>query len=695
MAGTFTVTAPTTADNIKHKVAASVFLSRATFGPSTTTINDLAARMDAIGVKPALAEWIDQQMALPVCTDVTRVPNIETEIVNLPVCSHRDLAEKMEAVDVAFYSETNDKHERYPNQAWWHIALTADDQLRQRMAWALSQIFVATNTSVTNGLDQTGRGRWLGIAGYYDHMVNNAYGNYRDLLGEVTFSPIMGSYLSHARNAKGTEKGNGVTTYPDENYAREVMQLFSIGLIELENDGSWKYEDSEPKETYNNERIKAFARLFTGLAYANEPFKGHNYGGGQHRNLNAPMVMFDGTQDLTTGLYGDVYDDGNSQTNDADAVNYHDFKDKTLLNGVTLSGYTDGAAEINAGLDNIFNHSNVGPFIARRLIQRFIMSNPSKSYIQRVALAFNDNGKGVRGDFKAVLKEVLLAPEAISTYTITQEDNTVSFRSKGTEYSRLSEPVLRITAMLRAFFYEGKTYPVEDRDTFTLPIEPYLSQNPLDETDPNYDPSYVGTEYPEHYYMLAGSLRLYQDSSGDLQDKYDQEVYSQHHVFNFYLPDHQPAGSIITNTPTANIPNGLLVAPEFEILNAVTANDTANLMRDAILSKTGLEKYGYFMGALQHAYVREEDNIDNVEINSINILDFNEANDIFNTTADPVDSKPEELLSYLDLLLCNGSLSDETKDAIKNAFTSESATPYLQVKIAIHGVLMSPSCVVQ
>ena len=220
----------------------------------------------------------------------------------------------------------------------------------------------------------------VGLASYYDTLPEHSFGNYRDLLLAVTLHPSMGFFLSHVNNAKTDAEAN---TFPDENYAREVMQLFSIGLYELNPDGSQR-RDSEGNTiaTYDNEDIQEFAKIFTGLAYDasdREPAFGRN-----QAVFQLPMVMFD---------------------------EYHEPGEKRLLNGQVVGDGQTGLEDIEDAIDNLFNHPNVGPFVGRQLIQRLVTSNPSPAYITRISEVFADNGDGVRGDMKAVVKAILTDEE--------------------------------------------------------------------------------------------------------------------------------------------------------------------------------------------------------------------------------------------------------------------------------------------
>jgi uncharacterized protein (DUF1800 family) len=271
------------------------------------------------------------------------------------------------------------------------------------MAFALSEIFVVSDLSLLVTSHE-------GMTNYYDLLVTHALGNYRDLLKTVTLSPMMGAYLSMARN----QKPNPATgSEPDENYAREVMQLFSIGLNQLHPDGSLKLgADALPIPTYSQADIVGLARVFTGW--------GFYYAG------TAPNGWFQwGPRDDINPLM--------------QYPEFHDTGAKTILNGTAIPAGLTGAQELELAVDAIFNHPNVGPFIARQLIQRFVTSNPSPGYIYRVAQVFNNNGSGVRGDLFATLRAILLDYEARAAAPL----NTIS-------YGKQREPLLRVSHMLRA-----------------------------------------------------------------------------------------------------------------------------------------------------------------------------------------------------------------------------------------------------
>jgi uncharacterized protein (DUF1800 family) len=331
--------------------SAARLLDRTTFGADYALIESVAQEGNQV--------WLDRQFTLPASN-------------HLPVVTrYGDL--------YGYEVNANPPPGTYRRFAWWERTLTAPDQLRQRVAYALTQVFVVSDNVDDLFINP------LGLASYYDTLLAHAFGNFRDLLYAVTLHPVMGIYLSHVNNGKSDPVAN---TFPDENYAREVMQLFSIGLFELNADGSQKLNASaNPIPTYDNDDIQEFAKIFTGLSYGPAQQGGASFFGKQAPVLHVPMVMFDA---------------------------FHEPGEKRLLNGVVVPAGQTGIEDISDAIDNLFNHPNVGPFIGRLLIQRLVTSNPSPAYVGRVAAAFAGGGGMPRGDMRAVLRAVLLDPEAVS-----------------------------------------------------------------------------------------------------------------------------------------------------------------------------------------------------------------------------------------------------------------------------------------
>lgn len=371
---------------------AARFLTQATFGPTRAEIT----RLRQIGYNA----WLNEQFALP-------------------FSGHQNYLDQ-----IATIPEDVGQHIRY--EAFMQRALSAPDQLRQRLALALSEILVIS--------DQSGaiNGEPFAMAHYYDQLGTHALGNYRALLEKVTLDPVMGHYLSMFRNQRPDPVNN---VRPDENYAREIMQLFSIGLVALNPDGS--AVDGDPATpgvqtvaSYDQDTIRGFAHVFTGWAWFNCPADNFEYcgpgatGAGWLQPM-APNVEFHALE-------------GNKQLLDYPGV--------ALPGGILPADPRPGATtqtvrdNLAAALDNVFGHPNVGPFISRRLIQRLVSSNPSPAYLGRVAAKFNNNGNNVRGDLGAVVRAILLDPEARAR-PVT-----------GATAGKLREPLLRWTQVWRALF---------------------------------------------------------------------------------------------------------------------------------------------------------------------------------------------------------------------------------------------------
>ncbi|MDG2361557.1 MAG: DUF1800 family protein, partial [Hellea sp.] len=297
------------------------------------------------------------------------------------------------------------QHRSY-SAAFWNAMVDGDDQLRQRMVFALSQITVISDLSMGD--------RPRMNAHYVDALYKHAFGNYKELLKEITYTPAMANFLTYYRNRDNSDQ-NPLQT-PDENYAREFLQLFTMGVTELNMDGTQKLVNGMPVETYSNEDIVGLARVFTGLSCG-----GIDFWNCENYDEMAPLVMYQ---------------------------NYHSKNEKKFL-GKTIGAYVDGDTAIAQAIDHIFEHPNLAPFIATRLIQRFTASSPTPEYIERVATAFEngsytsaDNtqfGEGVRGDLKATLSAILL------------DEQFFNGEKKSNKDGKLREPVLKFIHWARAF----------------------------------------------------------------------------------------------------------------------------------------------------------------------------------------------------------------------------------------------------
>jgi uncharacterized protein (DUF1800 family) len=294
-------------------------------------------------------------------------------------------------------------YEERAYEAIWQQWLTEPGQLRARMSFALSEIFVISNVAPDL--------HTYALASYMDMLNRNAFGNYRQLLEEVTLHPAMGYYL----NMIGSKKADPARgTHPNENYAREVMQLFSIGLYRLNPDGTRILDgQGQPVPTYDESVVKALAAAFTGWNFAGNDTSKPGVFDPAKENWLEPLLPWE---------------------------MWHDTGAKTLFDGITLPPGQGARKDMKDALDALFNHPNVGPFVGRQLIQRFVTSNPSPAYIARVAGAFANNGQGVRGDLRAVVRAVLLDPEARDLA-----------RAAEPGWGKQREPVIRFANFLRAF----------------------------------------------------------------------------------------------------------------------------------------------------------------------------------------------------------------------------------------------------
>jgi len=365
---------------------ASRFLTQATFGPTSKDIQRLSAM--------TYAAWLDDQFAKP--------QTLHRLYMNQAAADLQSIGQQLSRTN--FFD------------SYWSQALGADDQLRQRAAFALSEVMVISFA------DGTLTNQPRGVASYYDMLGENAFGNFRKLLEDVALHPMMGVYLTWLGNQKENVETGRV---PDLNFAREVTQLFTIGQWKLNPDGSTVVgADGQPVPAYTGADLAGLSQVFTGWSW----YAGPNLTDrtnrrylGQDANLERDWRPMQAYNEYTPN------------------TSFHSVSAKTFL-GVTIPAKTaaDGEGDLKIALDTLFNHPNVGPFIGKQLIQRLVTSNPSPAYVGRVSAAFNDNGSGVRGDMKAVWRAILLDPEA---------------RMPGTApgYGKVREPVLRLGNFMRAF----------------------------------------------------------------------------------------------------------------------------------------------------------------------------------------------------------------------------------------------------
>ena len=508
---------------------ASRFLTRTTFGASAASIEAFNALAEDNAVtgdshKRKASTWVTAQMATARSS------------------KHYDYIVTKKA-EVDAYNLANNATTTFGNEvmreSFWNQAITGNDQLRQRAALALSEVLVVSSYGASQDAFE--------LAAYLDILNDGAFGNFRDLLYNTALSPAMGRFLSHLRN-------DGGNSNPNENFAREILQLFSVGLVLLNDDGTPK---SGNPPSYDEGTVKGFAKVFTGFSY-DDPYcnttdvsyaiplascvdvyntthpdwgwspdnddRGPNFPPVM-AGWKRPMVPFFGRhsklskQLLTYTIYPSAVASCSAAIAQAAAGGLL----PALTVGTTGSGTrvttTQAYATINSAIDNIFCHPNVGPFISKHLIKLLVTSTPSTGYVSRVTSKFNNNGSNVRGDMATVLKTILLDDEAITP------ENLVTLERR--KFGKLKAPILRLSALLRAF---------------------------------------PGTPPPSGKYKLHDIDSLeYGINQGPLQSPT---------VFNFYHPDFSPPGPLKLNNA---------LGPEFEITTTTSIAATQNYFGNAVV----------------------------------------------------------------------------------------------------------------
>lgn len=554
---------------------ASRFLARSSMGFTMEEVQSLAET----GIEP----WIDAQFDAPVSSHTQ--PTIDFVLSLLDEC-------------VDSFGEETCEDDFMPiagmwRAIWWDNVMKGEDQLRQRVAMALSEILVlSSNSQLLNRPD--------GLANYYDILVNNAFGNYRDILMEMTLHPAMGSYLSHLNNPMTVESLN---IRPDENFAREVMQLFTIGLYQLQPNGERKVNMSTGQyiPSYRDKDIRELAKVFTGLGGGKSinPAQPNNIAFGKAFNrisVTDPMVMFE---------------------------EWHEQGEKTIVGNHVIPAGQSGMQDIEEAIDVLFQHDNTGPFVCRQLIQRMVKSNPTPFYIERVANVFADNGNGVRGDMKAVVKAILTDAEAYECYW--QDDITNGM---------LRSPLLRYTQMMKGLKAE------------------------------------TGDD-------------LFRNNGASYEFMVGQNILASPTVFNFYAPDY---------VPNAEFAYEGLVGPEFQILTSGTSSNYVNYMLLALMGDYLNDRFGLWgqNNELQN-FLNGPD---------AQLLTYDENKEKYEAyLADPIWEElaysPYDLVDYLDILLTNGSLREETKLEIVQSLTQEQIfTPEEAKYYAVFRIMIDPDFVV-
>ncbi len=504
---------------------ASRFLEQATFGATDADIHHLSL----IGYQA----WLNEQFAIQ---QTMQAPAVEQAlIINNPPCATGNTT-----CNATLFVQNN-QSEIYVQNSFWQQSLAGTDELRQRVRYALGELFVisGTNPQVQN--------MPRGEANYYDVLGADAFGNFRTLLQDVTLNPMMGQFLS----MQGNDKGNA-TTDPDENYAREVMQLFTIGLYQLNDDGTQQLGPTgQPIPTYSNTDVMGLAAVFTGFSW------------------NVPGNTSDTAWSNCCIYVGPGY--GEDLLPMQSYPNHHSTVEKDFL-GVTIpaSSTPDPNGDLTIALDTLFNHPNLPAFFSKQMIEHLVTSNPSPAYVSRVAAVFKDNGQGVRGDMKAVITAILLDPEA--------RDSSTDFSNP--QYGKVRETVLRYTEWARAFTAQSRTgfYDLASTEDPIWGLGEMSLRSPtvFNWFAPGYVPpgtsiSQAGLVAPEmqmtNVTTVVGYLNFMQGSIGSSQ-QYGTDVYSNYDT---------EMGLAATPGPLLDRVNLLLMAGEMDstlysqILDAVSA----------------------------------------------------------------------------------------------------------------------------
>lgn len=547
------------------------FLTQATFGPTLETINDMKARVTTAGGDriAAYRTWIDEQLAMtpPSLLTYTTAANAEEW-----------------SIRGADYSVLQLNRRR----GWWLLSMASNSQLKERFGFALSEIFVISESdAITNN-------RAYGAANYYDMLRDAASGNYRTVLENVSKSPMMGNYLSHLRNSKATYDTSGnLLISPDENYAREIMQLFSIGLVGLHPDGSLKLDgNGSPIPTYNQNDITEMARVFTGWSFS------------KRNNPSTSTTVIDNNT-FNNGNGNSYYESQWTNPMKMFSAN-HDTGAKNVI-GLSLPPGQTGDLDLAAVLNHLNAHPNTAPFICRRLIQRLVTANPSAGYLYRVSEEFRLTG----GNFPAVIRKILLDPEARSP------QDAITLASSG----KAKEPIIRSTAFLRAFGAKS-TMLLTDLLAFGYP------QSEIDKFQTG-----IG-----RYQLNSTTTTI------------GQSPLAAPNVFNWFLPDYSPPGILSTNgllspelqlaneTSTVNatnfLYNGIYASGGLSTTVGYTGQTSQRIFSDFI--------------PLETLYMAVMDTNGDGTITSLDTGAFN------NTTA--ITNACDAVLDRIDLLLCAGEL---------------------------------------
>ncbi|MCG7981487.1 MAG: DUF1800 family protein [Candidatus Thiodiazotropha lotti] len=592
-------------DEMAHRL-----LLQTTFGPIQSEIG----RVKSLGI----SGWIDHQLnmnsAYSSPTDGWKTHLERTQEIALQAEPGVDWYESNQIFNQQPHSSSV---KDYQMAAWWESALGATapnrqqigtDQLRQRIAYALSQLLVVSTSSPT----MMSRGESLAV--YYDLLAKHAFGNYRQLLKEISTNPAMGVYLSHQGNRKA-DPDTG--SRPDENFAREIIQLFTVGLYELNLDGSpnrdgnhttYPDQGSHTVATYTQTDIEELAKVMTGWDLADN----NNFGQlrSSSGNYTVPMVF-------------------NPSMHEDEAAEGGDGRITLMGQTLSLNSGSDQSG-LDSALDRLFAHPNIAPYVSKHLIQRLVTSNPSANYVARVARIFNDNGQGVKGDLKAVVRGILLDPEA----------RDESYQSNPA-YGKAKEPLLAITQLLRA--------------AHVTPLNGWSSKQNV---------------AMNHVYWYR-----------EPENQINQAAMRAPSVFNFYSPGHVPSDPYFTSHQ--------LVGPEFQIQTSQMLVDynnlvvflISNLEKNRIIKNSGksLSEFAnlrkYYSLSLLTSFDTELRLFEQALENDSNGDFSNLKDDITDNNGDTPKSRGiNALIDHLDLQLLGSQMSDEYRDALKHYLMTSNYT---------------------
>jgi uncharacterized protein (DUF1800 family) len=564
------------------------FMTQASFGAAPSDLVDGAGQPKALMVR---RDWINVQLL--------KQPKKTT--VQWAV----DLMNK----DQTWISEPRTDSDQpvvrhHVTSAVWEQFLTGGDQLRQRVAYALSQILVV---SFTSDLNQ----QCLALASYHDMLLRNAFGDFKTLIKEVCKHPAMGVYLSHLRNIRP----QGVNTVPDQNFARELMQLFTIGQYELNMDGSLKLKNGSPVKTYTQFDIEMLSYVFTGWGWAKTklPEIGvvpWNYTPRNRRKsdprfvedrriMESPMEVYASYHAVTTD-YTKVHTDWVAR--DAAQLTAWGISltsPSLLKTPVSFTG--DADADLNKALGIILAHPNVAPFIAKQMIQRLVTSNPTAGYVSRVANAFKLSGLSLASLVSAILTDAEAADD--------------KFTASPT-FGKLKEPVLRMTAALRAF---------------------------------NAKPGYrwkknaAGVaEKVQNVFYVKDTIAV--TGSGYASSDFGQGPYQSPSVFNFYRPGYIPPTGLLKNDKQER-----LYAPEFQICAEAELAAYTKAVSSLVIQGFGGEMIRF-------------DGFNEYSMPCL-VMDFSEE-----IAALDQGKGVDDLVNRLSMKLLGGTMSDECSRQLKAAF---------------------------